>query len=228
MEENKQSHELFGILFTTFHFSVYNDKQKLLYLQTLIEEEELSFELREETVYQYDGEPLNMLCISDANYGPEIGCSWYCFDRDMERVSEKFNQKYPDDQIAVYVKTEDGYEILYEFHDGVSNYTDIIHFQTELNKVCEELNQKNAEVPVPLFEVIDIAHHPTVLFHFGAYTFIGYNVFELYSEDNRTYVGVASFGHSSLNYNHLPYRAKAQQILYDYLLEKRKAGKLRP
>ncbi len=46
-----------------------NDKQKLLYLQTLIEEEELSFELREETVYQYDGEPLNMLCISDANYG---------------------------------------------------------------------------------------------------------------------------------------------------------------
>ena len=205
-----------------------NDKQKLLYLQTLIEEEELSFELREETVYQYDGEPLNMLCISDANYGPEIGCSWYWFDRDMERVSEKFNQKYPDDQIAVYVKTEDGYEILYEFHDVESNYTDIIHFQTELNKVCEELNQKNAEVPVPLFEVIDIAHHPTVLFHFGAYTFIGYNVFELYSEDNRTYVGVASFGHSSRNYNHLPYRAKAQQILYDYLLEKRKAGKLRP
>ena len=169
-----------------------------------------------------------MLCISDANYGPEIGCSWYWFDHDMERVSEKFNQKYPDDQIAVYVKTEDGYEILYEFHDGVSNYTDIIHFQPELNKVCEELNQKNAEVPVPLFEVIDIAHHPTVLFHFGAYTFIGYNVFELYSEDNRTYGAVASLGHSSRNYNHLPYRAKAQQILYDYLLEKRKAGKLRP
>ena len=80
-----------------------NDKQKLLYLQSLIEEEELSFELREETVYQYDGEPLNMLCISDANYG-----------------------------------------------------------------------------------------------------------------------------HSNRNYNHLSYRAKAQQILYDYLLEKRKAGKLRP
>ena len=205
-----------------------NDKQKLLYLQTLIEEEELSFELREETVYQYDGEPLNMLCISDANYGPEIGCSWYWFDRDMERVSEKFNQRYPDDRIAVYVKTEDSYEILYEFHDGVSNYTDIIHFQTELNKVCEELNLKNAEVPVPLFVVIDIAHHPTVLFHFGAYTFIGYNVFELYSEDNRTYGAVASFGHSSRNYNHLPYRAKAQQILYDHLLEIRKAGKLRP
>ena len=205
-----------------------NDKQKLFYLQSLIEEEKLSFELREEIVYQYDGEPLNMLCISDANYGPEIGCAWYSFDDDMERVSEKFNQRYPDDRIAVYVKTEDSYEILYEFHDGVSNYTDIIHFQTELNKVCEELNQKNAEVPVPLFEVIDIAHHPTVLFHFGAYTFIGYNVFELYSEDNRTYGAVASFGHSSRNYNHLPYRAKAQQILYDYLLEIRKAGKLRP
>ena len=205
-----------------------NDKQKLLYLQSLIEEEKLSFELREETVYQYDGEPLNILCISDANYDPEIGCSWYSFDHDMERISEKFNQKYPDDQIAVYVKTADGYEILYEFHDGVSNYTDIIHFQTELNKVCEELNQKNAEVPVPLFEVIDIAHHPTVLFHFGAYTFIGYNVFELYSEDNRTYGAVASLGHSSRNYNHLPYRAKAQPILYDHLLEIRKARTLRP
>ena len=56
------------------------DKQKLLYLQSLIEEEKLSFELREETVYQYDGEPLNILCISDANYDPEIGCSWYSFD----------------------------------------------------------------------------------------------------------------------------------------------------
>lgn len=205
-----------------------NDKQKLFYLQSLIEEEELSFELREEIVYQYDGEPLNMLCISDANYGPEIGCAWYSFDDDMERVSEKFNQRYPDDRIAVYVKTEDSYEILYEFHNGVSNYTDIIHFQTDLNKVCEELNLKNAEVPVPLFVVIDIAHHPTVLFHFGAYTFIGYNVFELYSEDNRTYGPVASLGHSSRNYNHLPYRAKAQQILYDHLLEIRKAGKLRP
>ena len=40
-----------------------NDKQKLLYLQSLIEEEKLSFELREETVYQYDGEPLNILPI---------------------------------------------------------------------------------------------------------------------------------------------------------------------
>lgn len=63
-----------------------NDKQKLLYLQSLIEEEKLSFELREETVYQYDGEPLNILCISDANYDPEIGCSWYSFDHDMERI----------------------------------------------------------------------------------------------------------------------------------------------
>ena len=30
------------------------------------------------------------------------------------------------------------------------------------------------------------------------------------------------------NYNNLPYRIKAQQILYEHLLEKRKAGKLRP
>ena len=135
-----------------------NDKQKLFYLQSLIEEEKLSFELREEIVYQYDGEPLNMLCISDANYGPEIGCAWYSFYDDMERVSEKFNQRYPDDRIAVYVKTEDSYEILYEFHDGVSNYTDIIHFQTELNKVCEELNLKNAEVPIGRTRHIILMH----------------------------------------------------------------------
>ena len=83
-------------------------------------------------------------------------------------------------------------------------------------------------MPVPLFEVTDKTHHPTVLFHFGAYTFIGYNVFELYSEDNRTYGTVASLGHSSRNHNHLPYRAKAQQIPYGYLLEIQKAGKLRP
>ena len=205
-----------------------NDKQKLLYLQTLIEEEELSFELREETVYQYDGEPLNMLCISDANYGPEIGCSWYWFDHDMERVSEKFNQKYPDDQIAVYVKTEDGYEILYEFHDGVSNYTDIIHFQLELIKVCEELNQITSKEQLPLFEVVTIANHPTILFHYGAFTFIGYNVIELYGDFDQHFGLTISYGDSGRNYNNLPERIEAQQILYDNLLERRKAGYLRP
>lgn len=92
-----------------------------------------------------------MLCISDANYGPEIGCAWYSFDDDMERVSEKFNQKYPDDQIAVYVKTEDDYEILYEFHDGVSNYTDIIHFQTEPQQSLRRVKSEKCGSARPAF-----------------------------------------------------------------------------
>lgn len=209
-------------------FLLNNDKQKLQFIKSLLDKNDLSFVMQEETVYQYDGEPLTVSCISDVNWNEGSGFVWYDFEHDMEQISEKFNQKYHDEPINVYVKTEDGLENLYEFYDGGSCDTEIIHYQVELIKVCEELNQKNAEVPVPLFEVIDIAHHPTVLFHFGAYTFIGYNVFELYSEDNRTYGAVASFGHSSRNYNHLPYRAKAQQILYDYLLEIRKAGKLRP
>ena len=48
------------------------------------------------------GEPLNILCISDANYDPEIGCSWYSFDHDMERISEKFNQN------MLRIRKEDG------------------------------------------------------------------------------------------------------------------------
>ena len=205
-----------------------NDKQKLLYLQSLIEEEKLSFELREETVYQYDGEPLNILCISDANYDPEIGCSWYSFDHDMERISEKFNRKYPDDIISVYVKTEDGFENLYEFQDGcLSSDEDIIHYQTELQKVCEELNLMASETPLQLYEVMDIAHHPTIIFHYGAYTFIGYNIYEIYSHNNFSFDTTAAIASSSRNYDSLPNRIKAQQILYDNLLERRKKGTLR-
>ena len=204
-----------------------NDKQKLLYLQSLIEEEKLSFELREETVYQYDGEPLNILCISDANYDPEIGCSWYSFDHDMERISEKFNQKYPDDLIAVYVKTEDGYEILYEFQNGsLSSDEDIIHYQTELQKVCEELNLMASEMTLQLYEVIDIANHPTIVFHYGAYTFIGYNIYEIYSRNNYSFDTTAVIAFPGRNYDSLPHRIKAQQILYDNLLERRATGTL--
>ncbi len=36
----------------------------------------------------------------------------------MEYVSERFNQQYPDEIINVYVKIEDGFELLYAFLDG--------------------------------------------------------------------------------------------------------------
>ena len=203
-----------------------NDTQKLSFIQSILNEEGLSFVLQEETVYQYDGEPLTVPCISDVNWNYGDGYVWYDFETDMERISEKFNQQYPDDVISIYVKTEDGFENLYEFHDGGVRNTDIIHYQVELNKVCEELNQITSKERLPLFEVIDIANHPTILFHYGAYTFIGYNIYEIYSQDNRSFEITAAIAYPSRNYDYLPDRIKAQQILYDNLLKRRGAGTL--
>lgn len=50
-----------------------NDKQKLSFIQSILDEEKLSFVLQEETVYQYDGEPLTVLCISDVNWNDGDG-----------------------------------------------------------------------------------------------------------------------------------------------------------
>lgn len=205
-----------------------NDKQKLLFLKSLLDEEDLCFVLQKETVYQYDGESLTVLCISDINWNYGDGYVWYNFETDMERISEKFNHRYPDDVISIYVKTEDGFENLYEFHDGGVRNTDIIHYQAELNKVCEELNQNAPEAPLPLYEVIDIADHPTVLFHYGAYTFIGYNIFEIYSECCQYFKTEIPIGSPIRNYDHTPFRIKALQILYNNLLERRKTRNLRP
>ena len=204
-----------------------NDKQKLLFLKSLLDEEDLFFVLQEETVYQYDGEPLTVPCISDINWNYGDGYVWHDFETDMERISEKFNRQYPDDVISIFVKTEDGFENLYEFHDGGVRNTDIIHYQAELNKVCEELNQNAPEASLPLYEVIDIADHPTVLFHYRAYTFIGYNIFEIYSECCQYFKTEIPIGSPIRNYDHTPFRIKALQILYNNLLERRKTGNLR-
>ena len=204
-----------------------NDKQKLLFLKSLLDEEDLFFVLQEETVYQYDGEPLTVPCISDINWNYGDGYVWHDFETDMERISEKFNRQYPDDVISIYVKTEDGFENLYEFHDGGVRNTDIIHYQAELNKVCEELNQNAPEAPLPLYEVIDIADHPTILFHYGAYTFIEYNIFEIYSDCCQYFKTEIPIGSPIRNYDHTPFRIKALQILYNNLLERRKTGNLR-
>ncbi len=206
-----------------------NDKQKLSFIQSILEDEELSFVLREETVCQYDGSPLTTLCVSDVNWNCGDGYVWYDFETDMERVSEIFNQKYPDDVISVYVKTEDGFEILYEFQDGcLCSDKEVIHYQAELQKVCGKLNLMAAKTPLQLYEVIDVARHPTIIFHYGAYTFIGYNIYEMYSDDNRSFETTAAIAFPGRNYDFLPIKIKAQQILYDHLLERRKAGNLHP
>ena len=125
------------------------------------------------------------------------------------------------------VKTEDGFENLYEFQDGsLSSDEDIIHYQTELQKVCEELNLMASEMTLQLYEVIDIANHPTIVFHYGAYTFIGYNIYEIYSRNNYSFDTTAVIAFPGRNYDSLPHRIKAQQILYDNLLERRATGTL--
>ena len=165
-----------------------NDKQKLVFIKSLFDKEGLCFVVKEETVYQYDGEPLTVTSLSDINWNYGDGYVWHDFETDMERISEKFNRKYPNDAISVYVKTEDGFENLYEFQDGsLSSDEDIIHYQTELQKVCEELNLMASEMTLQLYEVIDIANHPTIVFHYGAYTFIGYNIYEIYSRNNYSF-----------------------------------------
>ena len=52
-------------------------------------------------------------------------------------------------------------------------------------------------------------------------------IYEIYSDDNQTYKITAAIAYPSRNYDHLPHRIKAQQILYDNLLERRKKGTLR-
>ena len=204
-----------------------NDKQKLVFIKSLFDKEGLCFVVKEETVYQYDGEPLTVTSLSDINWNYGDGYVWHDFETDMERISEKFNRKYPNDAISVYVKTEDGFENLYEFQDGsLSSDEDIIHYQTELQKVCEELNLMASETPLRQYEVIDIAHHHTIVFHYGALTFIGYNIYEIYSDDNRSFETTAAIAYPSRNYDYLPDRIKAQQILYDNLLERRATGTL--
>ena len=209
-------------------FLLDNDRQKLDLIKKLLEEEDSAFDIREETEYLYDGESITVPCVSDENWNSGLGYKWYDFEYDMEKVSEKFNQQYPDEVIKVYVKTEDGFEILYEFLDGGQrNEIEVVHYQLELEKVCEELNKKSEKEWVPMYQVLDIAHHPTILCHYGAYTFIGYNVLELYSDYNKSFSVSRSLGHCSRHYENIPGRIKALQILYDNLVERRMAGKLR-
>ena len=140
-----------------------NDRQKLKLIQKLLEEEDVAFDIRGETVFLYDGEAVTVPCVSDENWNSGFGFKWYDFEYDMKKVSEKFSKRYPDEVIMVYVKTEDGFEILYEFQDGeLRNDIEVVHYQRELEKVCQELNKMSEKDWVPLYQVMDVAHHPTI------------------------------------------------------------------
>lgn len=205
-----------------------NDRQKLSLIQKLLEEEDVCFDLLEESVFLYDGEAVTVPCVSDEEWNSGSGFKWYDFENDMRKVSEKFNRQYPDEAIMVYVKMEDGFEILYEFRDGEIVCNDeVVHYQEELEKVCEELNNRCEKDRVPLYQVMDIARHSTMICHYGAYTFIGYNVLELYSDNNKSFSVSRSLGHCSRHYENIPGRIKAMQILYEELVKRRMAGRLR-
>ena len=204
------------------------DMQKLKLIQSLLEEKDVSLLLRKKKVYLFNGEALHVPCVSDVNWNSGLGYKWYDFDFDMEYVSERFNQQYPDEIIYVYVKTENGFELLYEFLDGgKKSEEDIVHYQSELEKICKKLNKMKEKHKLSLYEVIDVAGHPTIACHYGAYTMIGYNVLELFGSYWQSYCLKEPIGYASTNYNNLPDRIKALQILNDNLEEKRKNGTLR-
>ena len=204
------------------------DMQKLKFIQSLLEEKDVSFLIRKKRVYLFNGEPLYVPCVCDVKWNSGLGYKWYDFEGDMEYVSERFNQQYPDEIINVYVKTEDGFELLYEFLDGrKKSEEDVIHYQPELEKVCKKLNKMKENHKLPLYEVIDIAGHPTIACHYGAYTMIGYNVLELFGCYWQSYCLTEPIGYASTNYSNLPDRIKTLQILNDDLEERRNNGTFR-
>ena len=60
-----------------------NDSQKLELIQRLLGEEDVAFDIREETVYPYDGEALIVPCVSDENWNSGFGYKWYDFEYDI-------------------------------------------------------------------------------------------------------------------------------------------------
>ena len=204
------------------------DMQKLKFIQDLLAEKDITFLIRKKKVYLFNGEAFHVPCVCDVNWNSGFGYMWYDFEGDMEYVSEHFNQQYPDEIINVYVKTEDGFELLYEFLDvDKKSEEDVIHYQRELEKVCKKLNKRKEKHKLPLYEVIDVDGHPTIACHYGAYTMIGYNVLELFGCYWQSYCLTELIGYASTNYNNLPDRIKALQILNDNLEERRNNGTLR-
>lgn len=142
----------------------------------------------------------------------------------MADISIAFNEKYQDDVIYVYTKSEDGFEETYSFKDGDYNSTTVIHFRQELRKVCNKLNAMKHKSNIGLYEVHMIARHPTVRFHDGAYTMIGWNFFELFGNcfsGGYSTMPPNAMHHPSRNYSSLEERSRAMKLLYDYIVQHR-------
>lgn len=200
------------------------NEEKLTLLQELLIEYNGKMDIGMDTVFDDDGEPIPMLCLSDAEWNFGRGCTWYTFDVNMCAISEAFNRKYPDETIYAYTKTEDGFEEKYSFEDGNVQTEKVIHFRQELEKVCKQLNENSHKAYAGLYEIQMVAGHPTVRFREGAYTMIDWNYFELYGnifqESYSTELPTAMHI-SSRNYSSLEDRARAMKLLYDYMVEHR-------
>lgn len=83
-----------------------NSREKLELLQNLLEQYFCRLEIENNTVYDDDGEPMEMLCLSDAQWNFGSGTTWYTFDMNVADVSVTFNEKYPNETIYVYTKSE--------------------------------------------------------------------------------------------------------------------------
>lgn len=201
-----------------------NCREKLELLQNLLREYFDGMEIKMDTVYDDDGEPKKVLCLSDECWNCGSGTTWYTFETNVADISLAFNEMYQGEIIYAYTKSEDGFEDTYGFKDGDYNRSKVIHYRKELRKVCNKLNSKKNKASRGLYEVHMIAGHPTVRFHDGAYTMIGWNYFELFDtcfSGGYSTVAPDAMYHPSRNYNSMEGRSRAMKLLYDYIVQHR-------
>ena len=147
----------------------------------------------------------------------------------MESISDQYSMEFsPDDSIHVYTKTEDNYECLYEFCNGDYRWQQIYHYRKELEKVTAYLNDCRPELVWLFFEVFEVYNHPVVKYHYGAFVYLGFNVYEIHSIYNQDYQIEVPVGHPCFHYDNIPERIRAEKCLHDYLVLRRSIGMLEP
>lgn len=198
--------------------------EKLKLLQDLLSEYFDGMEIKMDTVYDDDGEPKDVLCLSDECWNCGSGTTWYTFETNVAEISLAFNEKYQGDIIYAYTKSEDGFEETYSFKDGEYDSVIVTHYRQELRKICNELNAEKNKAYTELYKVYMIAGHPTVRFHDGAYTMINWNYFELfgnYFSGGYSTMPPDAMHHPSRNYSSLEDRSRAMKLLFDYIVQHR-------
>ena len=206
-----------------------SNEEKLIYITELLHQQEVEFIITEETVFDDNGEPISVRCVSDANWNCGSGYKWPDLDYNMQQVSEHFNQKYPDEEIRMYIRTEDNYEATLAFLNGSQiRESKIYHYRNELDSICLELEEKQSVEYFELYKVHIIHQRPIVLHHDGAYVMIGFNVFELFKNRfKRQYTTIPPEPHHGhWNYNNLEFKIQAQQVLFNLLSNLRANGGL--